>query len=320
MAGTTLFTYGPSNVDSLLSTTLSAIRKTLADNIFTRIPLFMFLNSKGKITESGGASVVIPVMYGKNATAANYSGYGIIDTTPQEGASAAQFSWKQYAGTVSISGLEETQNSGEKAIIKLLEAKVKQCEMSLRDRLDIDMFASSTVGTKILALPAIVDTTTSIGDISKSSNSWWQAQVTASGSFNARGLADMRNIYNTIVNQDTNGGAPNFIVSTQSVYEFYESTLQPQMRFSDNKMADAGFENLKYKGAVMTYDGNCPSGNLFMLNSDHLQLVVASGRDFINTPFIKPTNQDARVSQILWMGALVSDNIRRLGKLTGITA
>ena len=99
-----LFTYGPSNVDALLSTTLSAVRNKFADNIFTKIPLFMWLKSKAKITEDGGASLVVPLMYGKNTTAKSYSGYGIIDTTPQEGLTAAQYIWAQYAATVTIFG------------------------------------------------------------------------------------------------------------------------------------------------------------------------------------------------------------------------
>lgn len=316
-----LFTYGPSNVDALLSTTLSKVRKKFADNIFTRIPLLMWLKNKASIAENGGASIVVPLMYAKNTTAKSYSGYGIIDTTPQEGLSAAQYKWAQYAASVSISGLENrTQNVGDKAIIKILESKVKQAEMSLRDKMDIDMWASSTTGTNILALPTIVDTTTSIGDVSKSANSWWQAQVIASGSFAAQGLSDMRHLYNLIMNQSLDNSAPDFVISTQLVYEFYEGTVQPQMRFTDTAMADAGFENLKYKGATYTFDGNVPSGNLYMLRSENLKLSYDKNTNFITSPFIQPTNQDAKVAQILWAGQLTTDNTRKLGKLTGITA
>lgn len=316
-----LFTYGPSNVDALLSTTLSAVRKKFADNIFTKIPLFMWLKSKAKITEDGGASLVVPLMYGKNTTAKSYSGYGIIDVTPQEGLTAAQYTWAQYAASVTISGLEERiQNVGDSAVIKILESKIKQAEMSLRDKLDIDMWATAVTGTNMNTLTTIVDATTSIGNVSKSANSWWQAQVTASGSFAARGLADMRSLYNNISNQSLSGGAPDFICSDQTAYQFYEAALQPQQRFTDEKMAGAGFENLRYKGATFTYDPNTPAGVLNMLSSDALKLVTSKGTNFITTPFIKPENQDAKVAQILWAGQLASDNIRRLGKLTGITA
>lgn len=317
-----LFTYGPSNVDALLSTTLSAIPKNkFADNIFTKIPLFMWFKKKAKMTLDGGASLVLPLMYAKNSTAKSYSGYGIIDTTPQEGLTAAQYIWAQYAATISISGLEERiQNVGKNAIIKLLDAKITQAEMSLADKMDIDLWASATTGTNINSLVPLVDTTTTVGNVSKSANSWWQAQTVASGSFAARGLADMRSLYNTITNQSLAKGAPDFICSDQSTYQYYEATVQPQLRYSDTAMADAGFENLRFKGATMTYDPNAPSGKLYMLSSDSLKLVTSKGTNFITTPFIKPENQDAKVAQILWAGQLASDNIRRLGFMSGITA
>jgi len=70
----------------------------------------------------------------------------------------------------------------------------------------------------------------------------------------------------------------------------------------------------------MAYDPNAVSGTMNFLSSDAIKLVTSKGTNFITTPFIKPTNQDAKTAQILWAGQLASDNIRRLGKLTGITA
>ena len=316
-----VFTYGPANVDGLLSHSLSAVRKKLADNIFTRIPLFMWLKQKARLSEDGGATIVVPLMYGKNTTAKSYSGYGILDTTPQDGLTAAQYTWAQYSVSITISGREERiQNAGEKAILKLLASKTEQAEMSLRDKLDIDLWASATTGTNILALPTIVDTTTTIADVSKSANSWWQAQVNASGSFAAQGLSDMELTYNEVMNQSMDNSGPDFLCGTQAVYEFYNNKLQPQQRYTDNKYGDAGFENLRFKGATMTFDGNVPSQALFFLRSDNLKLVSNSATNFITTPFIKPENQDARVAQILWAGNIVSDNNRKLGKMTGITA
>ena len=316
------FTYGPSNVDALLSTTLASIpKKKFSDNIFTKIPLFMWFKKKAKMTVDGGANLMVPLMYGKNTTAKSYSGYGIIDTTPQEGLTAASYLWAQYAATISISGLEDRiQNVGTAAIIKILESKVTQAEMSLADKLDIDLWASATTGTNINTAVTLVDQTTTIGQVSKSSNSWWQCQTVASGSFAARGLSDMRNLYNTITNQSLAKGAPDLIISDQPSFQYYEGTVQPQIRYSDTDMADAGFENLRFKGATMTYDPNTPSGKMYMLSSDALKLVTNKGTNFITTKFIQPSNQDAKVAQLLWAGQLVSDNIRRLGSMTGITA
>lgn len=89
MAADKVLTYGPANVDTLLSTTLSSIEKTLADNIFTRYPYWFHLRDKNKIVKSGGATLLIPLMYAVNSTAKDYNAYDQLDTTPQDGMTAA---------------------------------------------------------------------------------------------------------------------------------------------------------------------------------------------------------------------------------------
>lgn len=319
MPADTIFTYGVANVDSLLSTTLSSIQKTLEDNIFVRYPLYFWLRGKRK-TLNGGASIVVPLMYAVNSTSKAYNAYDILDTTPQGGITAAQFTWKQYSASVSLSGRELRQNSGKEGIINLVEAKTTQAEMSLARTLDVDAWAASQATNAIGALPVIVDDTGTVGDVAGASQTWWRATDTASGSFAARGLADMRALYNTIQNASSQDGSPDFVISTQTVYEFYEAALQPQQRFTDEKMAGAGFQSLRYKAAPVTFGANVPSGTMYMLKSDSLQLVVHAAANFATTEFVKPSNQDAKVAQILFMGEIITNNRRKLGRLVSITA
>ena len=83
MAFNTLFTWGPANVDSLLATTMSVFTdKELNDNVFQAIPTWEYLNSKNRVSKSGAASILARLLYQKNSTAAFYTGYDILDTTP----------------------------------------------------------------------------------------------------------------------------------------------------------------------------------------------------------------------------------------------
>jgi hypothetical protein len=86
-------------------------------------------------------------------------------------------------------------------------------------------------------------------------------------------------------------------------------------------MAKAGFENLRFNQADVVVDSYCPSGYLNMINTKHLILKSHSERNFPGQmdPFVKPVNQDARVAHLLWMGALVSDENRKLGAMTALT-
>lgn len=319
MAYPTTFTYGPGNVDKILSTTLSLYRKEMRDNIFTAIPLFHWMYKKMKKTEQGGISIVIPIMYKKNGTGKFYSRYDMLDTTPQENFTSIQYKWKQLAGSITLSGFDLRVNNSKEAIVKLLTAETKNCESSLQDLLGQALFATSPATNDINSLVSLVDATSTVGDVNSTSSTWWQSNVVSSGSFAAQGLSDMRTLYNTLSKYNQKDHA-DVIVTTQTIFEYYENLVQVQQRINDNSLGDIGFETLKFKGTTMFWDEYCNSGVLYMLNTNHLELVVHSQADFNTTEFVKPANQDAKTAQILWMGELISDERRKQGKMTGITA
>lgn len=319
--------------DSVLSTTLANYRPTLEDNIFKANPLLYWLagqypavpnaqnQSRGqKKTLPGGESIVIPLMYEQNTTVTNYSKYSPIDVTPQEGITSARFTWKQMAASISISGLEEAQNAeSDTRIINLLEAKTKQAEMSLGEQMDSQFFGAGGDGTlAFTGLQSIVSTTGTLGGISRTGNPWWQAKVaTSAGSFAAGGLAAMRTKFNDVSKGPDH---PDLIMTDQTTFERYENILQPQERFTDSKTADGGFQNLKFKDAVVMYDFYCTAGSMYFLNSKYLNWNVHKDVDFATTAFVKPDNQDARVAQILVYGDLTVSNCQRQGLISGFTA
>lgn len=304
--------------DSVLATTLQNYKPTLENNIFKASPLYAKLKEMGSIRKiSGGESIVVPLMYAKNSTIAGYSGYGVIDTTPQDGISAAKYNWKQVGGSISISGKEARQNNSKEQLINLLKAKVNQAESSFIEYFGSKLYAASTTdaGTDPHGLATIVAATGTVGGIAKASNAFWQSQTGTAASFAANGLAEMRNIFNDCSLQNQ-ADSPNLIITTQSIYEYYESVLQPQERFADPKMADGGFQSLLFKGKPLTWDPNCTSGKMYFLNTKYLELVVHSDADMKITDFVEPENQDAKVAKIIWMGELTASNCQKHGVLT----
>src|SRR5512135_1918826 len=121
------------NYDALLSTTLFAYRKKLVDNIFKFNAFLAALKSKDGIEyQDGGERVAQPLMYELNDTVASYKGYETLTVKPQDGITTAFFEWSEIGATISISRREERMNSGEAALLKLLEKKIMQCEMSIK--------------------------------------------------------------------------------------------------------------------------------------------------------------------------------------------
>ena len=306
------------NFDALLSTTLANYRDQLTDNIFTARPLTYFLTDKGRIRMlNGGTKIVEPLIYGQNSTVASYSGYDTISLTAQSGITAAEYDWKQYAASIAISGIEEAKNNGEQEIINLLEAKIMQAEESMREGFNQMFFADGTgnSGKDWNGLGNLVEASGTVGGIDRSTNAYWRSYE--ENTAEALSLAKMSTAYNSV---SVGNDHPDMVLTTQTLFEKYESLLQPQLRYTDTKTADAGFQNLLFKAAPVTYDEHCTAGVVYFLNSKYLTLVGHSGKWFAQTEFVRPENLDARYALIMCYGNLTCRNAAKQGKLTAKTA
>lgn len=276
--------------DALLSTTLDAMRKQMIDNIFKKAAFLAYLREFSGIGhQNGGERIRIPLMYGDNSTVKTHGGYSIIDTTPQEGMTTAFYPWAEIAGSISISRLEERQNSGEAAILNLLENKIKQAEMTIREKLNSDLIlgtvSSNTfvqdqadngaygvqpLGYFIRKVPSTDPTTTDVGNIAGDTYSWWRHVVAdassdstpTAGKFGINVttrsglLAALKRTYNFCARGT--GGAPDLSIMDQISFETYESALDDKVRYNNTKMADMGFDTIKLKGATCIWDELVP--------------------------------------------------------------
>ena len=231
--------------------------------------------------------------------------------------SAAEFDWKQYAVSIAISGIEEAKNNGEQAILNLLEAKIMQAEESMKEGFNSMFFGDGTGNSSKdwNGLGNLVESGNSVGGINSATETWWRSYE--ENTVAALSLAQMTTAYNSV---SVGNDHPDMILGTQTLFEKYESLLQPQLRYTDTKTADAGFQNLLFKAAPVAYDVDCPAGNMYFLNSKYITLVGHSDKWFEVTPFIRPENLDARYSLIMCYGNLTIRNRKRQGKLTAKTA
>tara|TARA_B110000196_G_scaffold320159_1_gene340855 strand:- start:3786 stop:4904 length:1119 start_codon:yes stop_codon:yes gene_type:complete len=112
--------------------------------------------------------------------------------------------------------------------------------------------------------------------------------------------------------------SPDIIITTNEIYDAYESALQANKRFAGNQeLADAGFQNLAFRGAAVVVDSHCPAGMMVMLNTRYLDFKVHNKRNFTFDGFKKREDSDAMVAKIFWMGQLVCTNPRMQGMIVG---
>lgn len=320
MTAPTLLTYGPGAVDETLTLAMSNMIPGIKDNIFNDNSALGWFYGTAKERKRGGASLSHGIQYGKSNSGGSYSRYGAMNTTPQDNKTRDQWVWKQYYWNVSLDGFtERIATKGEWALADALQEKKDEAESSLKDQLEIDIFKTTPGTDDLRSLSGIVASSGTEGQISGTTNSWWQSSVATAGSWaSGLGRTQLTNVCNTLSKRNPTG-MPEVLLSDQTSMEAYEGTLVSQYRYTTNK-ADIGLVKLLFKEIPWMWSVQATSGVIYILHSDAVKFYVNSDTDFIFTGFMKPANQDAKVGQILFAAALTSPIRRKLGKTTANAA
>jgi hypothetical protein len=286
----------------------------LVDNIFASTPLMQRLEKKLKKLD-GGTKVLQPLNYAQASAGGWYSGADTLNNTDNDVITSAEFDWAQIYQSISISRRDELKNSGDAAKINFVKSKVQIAEKSIKDTVAAGLYNAGSDPKAILGLRTFVDTDATYAGISQVTYSWWQANVDSTST--TLTIPVMQSLWGSC---SIEGETPTVITSTQSNYDRFYGLLQPQQRFMDEATAKAGFTSLLFNGVPFIADSKCPSGHVFMLNEDYLELYVHKEENFRFEPFSSPLNQNIKVAHIFAMMVLASSNNRMHGGLTAIAA
>lgn len=313
------------NVGALVATTLRNRRKSLADNVSNHNALLSRMDKKGQIKEvaQGGRTIFEPLIHGSNSSVQFYDGYDTFTppTVTQETIDGAEYDWKQLGGFVAISGREAVLNSGKAQVIDLVEARIKQLQAQLRNTASTSLYSDGTgsSGKEFGGLRLIVadDPTAAgtVGGINQVTNSFWRNYYSAAAATTKSNIKDRMNAawLNTIRGQDK----VDLILADDDMFNYYWTSLQEQARFTDPKMADAGFTSLKYMSADCVYDDACPDKHMYFLNTDTLAFRYAPNRWFDVGSERQVLNADYSVTPVWVMGNLTCSNRARNGVIIG---
>jgi len=300
------------NLSEIVTTTLRNRSRALADNVTNHNALLRRLRENGNQTTVTGRDIVRELEYAENGTVQFYSGYETLDVSPADVLSAAVFDYKQLAGNVTISGLEQIKNSGEQAIINLLEARIGVLEKSMMNTLSTSIYSDGTgsSGKEIGGLQLIVADAGSgtVGGINSSTFTFWQnVQTTATSSaFSTSNVqADMNNIYLQLVR---GADSPDLVMAGTNAYKAFLGSLQAIQRITSDDLAKSGFTSVQYLNSDVVFDSACNTNRMYFLNTDYLRLEVAEGRDFVPGEAKMSVNQDAMVTPMFWSGNLTCSN------------
>jgi hypothetical protein len=330
--------FANSAISDIIATTIQSRSGELADNVLNNNALLARLRERGNVRPFSGGNVILEEIMYTDATTQNvnsYSGYEVLNISPNSPLSAAQFNIQQYAAAVTISGLEMLQNAGKERIIDLLDGRMAVAEKQLMNRIATDIYLDGTgnSGKNITGLAAAIPdapASGTYGGINRASFPFWRSQV-FSGTTNGGAAVSAANIqqYMTAlaIKMVRGRDKPDLAVADNNYFSLYVNSLQAIQRVTtegDARGVGAGFQAVKFYGGGSSMDvvldggigGAATADHMWMLNTDYIFFRPHRDRNFVPIGGERQAvNQDAIVKLIGWAGNLTSSGPQFSGVL-----
>jgi len=324
--------------NELLSSTLFSIRDGEVDELFQRVPFLDFAKKLGGIEyEDGGIKIQRPLAVSNHSTITQLAtGYEPVSLAVQDVMQPALYEWSDFVAPIVITKKEELENAGEKAIVKIVEARMRNVMGLLRREINKQLVAgNSTVLTSLGTLngvafttgfleqgaPTAAGQTNTVGGLARSlvpdGNGLFNRIFDASAAFGTNGIRGMHQIA-----AETSARAPlgdvKLVLASEAGYANYRRALFAQERYIDEKQLNAGYMSLAFGNAAVVQDVFMPdatvngAGNaatMYFINFDGIKLVMHSSGDLVVSPFEYIPGTTARSAQIYWKGQLIADNL-----------
>lgn len=315
------------NVSDIVATTIQSRTRKIADNVTKNNALYMRLDQRGNRKPFGGGNVIYQELsFAQNSNGGWYSGYDLLPVAASDVISAAEFTIKQLACPVTMSGLETIQNAGREQMIDLLEARIGVAEATMANLMAEGIYGDGTTygGKSLTGLGAAVSTTpsaaTPYGGITPSTWTFWQNKYTLAGA--ALTATTIQGAMNAMWASLVRGtDAPDLIPCDNTMWALYQASLQAQQRFTSPEVGNLGFPSLKFMNADVVLDGGiggfATTKTMFFLNTKYIFLRPHSARDMVplNPNKRYAVNQDAEVSILAWAGNLTCSGRQFQGRL-----
>lgn len=309
----------------MVSTTLRRTDKSVKDNMSRNNQLYARLYTKGNVKEiaDGGYEIQEPLAYAENSTFTYYTGYDVLDVSPSDVITSAKYEWKNAAVSITASGTEIRNNSGQERMINLVKTRTDIAVKTMVNNLNVGLYSDGTGagGKQIGGLQLLVSDagTGTIGGINSSTWTFWKNIVQSAaaplggGSAITPSKSTIKTLMNGLWYNLTRGGdKPDLIVADTNYYGFYEESLQDLQRFTADggDMAKNGFNSLKYKSADVVFDtgSSIAANRMYFLNTDYMKFVVHKDANMKQGEARTSIDQDAIVIPIYFQGNLVVNN------------
>jgi hypothetical protein len=328
--------------NDLLSSTLYAIRDAEVDQLYRKTAFLDLVKSAGGIEyEDGGIKLQRPLSVVDHSTITQLAtGYEPVSLAVSDVLKPAIYEWQDYVAPVVVTKKEELENSGEKAIVKIVEARMKNVMAMFRRELNKQILAgTSTVMTSMSSLNGFTLTTgfleegaatpagqtNTVGGLAKNTLNvpgWFNSSLASTGAANI--VANLTSLYQEC-NQFSPFGNVNAVIVNPATFAAYKDALYLNERFMSTDKLDGGRLQLAFAGAVVEQDNEMPDNtggvakySAYLLNFEGIKMCFHSDGDFAVSPFEFISGTTARSAQVYLKAQLIADHLRGSGVLTGL--
>lgn len=266
-------------IDNMFTTTWAKRKESAVEQAYLKTPFIFWLKEKGRVEECRGfRRLEIPLEYGDNETTRWIGKGSTMPMTEGELFTMAYEDWKYAATSIVRYGTEDQQNKGSARIIDYVSRKVNAAERALWETFENTFFEDGTGSNEPNGLQNLIandPTSGTVHGLNRATYDWFRNQTkTASGAFSVYGIPDMRNMFNNLTKYAKSETKDIFMMTDQTTFEAYEDISLEMKQFVNQKLIDAGFDNLVFKGRPIMWSPAAPATQIYFINPNYLKLMI----------------------------------------------
>lgn len=321
--------------NELLSSTLFSIRDGEVDELFQKVAFLDHAKKNGGIEfEDGGIKIQRPLAVAEHSTITSLpTGYEPLSLAVNDVLQPAIYDWADFAAPIVITRKEELENQSEKAVVKIVEARMRSVMGMLRRELNLQLLAGTSATLTTLnslngftltggfleeGVPTTAGQTNTVGNLQKSVldvQGWYNRIFNAGGAFGTNGIRGMQQIW-TECNSRAPMGEIDVVICSEPGFANYKRALFVNERYIDEKTLDGGRMSIMFAGAPCEADlampvnsGGAAVYTMYFLNFDGIKLVQHPDADFAVSDFEHISGTTARAATLYWKGQLIADHL-----------
>jgi len=301
--------------------------------------------------ESTTKLIHIPIQYKKNTANGSIGRLGIMNLDVPEVGTAATWNPITLYQTLSLAWEDFIEYNSELAVKNGVSAFMKNAEESFKEMVSAKMFQLNAAqsSTDFDGLDTLISDAVDCGNLSYSTNSWWNSQRLTSSDFGSTAISTeavlvdpssagfiekiLRKLYSLTL---YGGSAPTVFVTSKYLFDLLDQVVSDSVNrpisvkksgSAVERMGYMGFDAMQFRGVPIISDAQLytsqasdTAGRIYAIDEETLKFYVNSAGNMAYTPFKEPVDQNAMTAKILWRGANTVSQRRKQGVVTGLAS